>query len=64
MPHTSMLLHFEEDRRRAEAIAWESGLALECIHRHRFPDGEIKLRLPAFLPEKVVILRSLDHPNE
>jgi ribose-phosphate pyrophosphokinase len=34
------------------------------VQRHRFPDGEIRLRLPDALPERVVLLRTLDHPNE
>jgi ribose-phosphate pyrophosphokinase len=34
------------------------------VVRHRFPDGELKLRLPPQLPDRVVVLRSLDHPNE
>jgi len=31
---------------------------------HRFPDGETRVRLPARLPEQVVLCRSLDRPNE
>ena len=34
------------------------------MHRHRFPDGELKLTLPVPLPTSVVVLRSLHHPNE
>jgi ribose-phosphate pyrophosphokinase len=34
------------------------------VQRHRFPDGELKLKLPSVVSEHVVILRSLDHPNE
>ena len=59
-----MLLYFDEDRVNAITIA--EGAAMNCapIHRHSFPDGELKLRLPSSLPERVVLLRSLDHPNE
>lgn len=64
MPAPATLLYFEEDLRRAERIAHAAGMALECIRRHRFPDGEIKLQLPAVLPERCALLRSLDHPNE
>ena len=35
-----------------------------CIDSHRFPDGEIKLRLPAEMAQRVVLYRSLDNPNE
>ncbi len=31
---------------------------------HRFPDGEIKVRLPSPLPAEVVIWQSLDQPND
>ena len=34
------------------------------IQRHRFPDGEYKVTLPAKLPEHVVFCQSLDRPNE
>ena len=59
-----MLLHFEEEQASATRIAQAAGLALCPIERHRFPDGELKLRLPATLPAHVVILRSLNDPNE
>ena len=59
-----VLLYFEEERLNAARIAQAAGLALQAILRHRFPDGEIKLRLPAALPKRVVLLRTLDHPND
>ena len=59
-----VLLCFEEERSSAARIAQAAGLALQAIMRHRFPDGEVKLRLPAALPKRVVLLRSLDHPND
>ena len=34
------------------------------VERHRFPDGEIKLRLPAALPAQVLIFRTLNNPND
>lgn len=62
------LLHFEEDTAMARAIAQApvhtASLGTARIERHRFPDGELKLRLPESLPARVVLLRSLDHPNE
>jgi ribose-phosphate pyrophosphokinase len=45
-------------------VAQAADLPLAPIHRHHFPDGEIKLRLPVPLPGKVVLLRSLHQPNE
>lgn len=44
------------------AAAWDAPFAL--VERHRFPDGEIRLRLPPALPAQVVLLRSLHRPNE
>ena len=59
-----MLIYFEEERASAERIAAAAGMQAACIARHRFPDGELKLRLPSALPSRVVFLRTLDRPNE
>lgn len=59
-----MLLHFEDERDYAARLAASAALTLTPIERHRFPDGELKLRLPTPLPARVVLLRSLHHPNE
>lgn len=64
MNHTPLLLHFAEDLATASAIAQAAGFDQAVIERHCFPDGELKLRLPATLPERVVVLRTLDNPNE
>ncbi len=61
---STLLLYFEEELASAARIAQAAGLQSAQIERHRFPDGEFKLRLPARLPERVVLLRTLDHPNE
>jgi len=58
------LLCFEDEREIAERIASGAHLDLAVVERHRFPDGEIKLRLPAVLPERLIILRTLNDPNE
>jgi len=59
-----MLLCFDDYAGQARELA--DALAMPChlIDRHRFPDGEVKLTLPASLPEHVIFYRSLDHPNE
>lgn len=62
--HPSLLLHFEDETDQAVRIAAATGMPLACIARHRFPDGELKLRLPASLPPRIALLRTLDHPNE
>jgi ribose-phosphate pyrophosphokinase len=59
-----VLLYFEEDQASAARIAQAGGLELACMARHRFPDGELKLRLPPVLPARVVLLRTLNDPNE
>src|SRR5262245_41454024 len=60
----TMLLAFEDEWQTAERLARECGRLPALIERHRFPDGELKLRLPSALPEQVVLLRSLAWPNE
>jgi ribose-phosphate pyrophosphokinase len=60
----ALLLHFEDETESAARIAAAAGIDLSSIERHRFPDGELKLRLPATLPPHVVLLRSLAQPNE
>ena len=59
----TLLLYFEDESALAFKLADAASLALACVERHVFPDGEIKLRLPASLPSRVVVLRSLHHPN-
>ena len=61
---TPLLLCFEDELSSATRIAQAAHLPLNLIERHRFPDGELKLRLPEALPAQVVILRSLNDPNE
>ncbi len=60
----TLLLHFAEDQPQAERLAKATGFTVAQVVRHRFPDGELKLRLPPQLPDRVVLLRTLDHPNE
>ena len=64
MPNPELLLHFEEDQASAARIAQAAHFETACIGRHRFPDGELKLRLPPQLPARVVLLRTLNDPNE
>jgi ribose-phosphate pyrophosphokinase len=58
------LLHFPEDQAIAERAAQAAGLSACAVERHRFPDGELRLRLPAALPPRVVVWRTLNDPNE
>ena len=59
-----MLLYFDDQEAAATRLAHAAGLPASRIERHRFPDGELKLRLPAALPPHTVLYRSLDQPNE
>jgi ribose-phosphate pyrophosphokinase len=59
-----ILLCFDDEENIARATAEAAGLPWGPIERHRFPDGEWRLRLPESLPERVVLWRSLHQPNE
>lgn len=58
------LLYFEDEKPAALRLADAAGMAPHPIERHRFPDGEIQLTLPAHLPARVALLRSLHQPGE
>ena len=59
-----ILLHFDDEARVAAKLAPAADLRAAVIERHRFPDGELRLRLPAVLPPQVIVLRGLHEPNE
>jgi ribose-phosphate pyrophosphokinase len=59
-----MLLAFDDEAVLAQRLADALGCPLAFIDRHRFPDGETRLRLPPQLPERTVVLRGLQQPNE
>jgi ribose-phosphate pyrophosphokinase len=58
------LLAFDEDHDAAQALAQALDIPVLPLLRHTFPDGELKLTLPARLPAGVVMLRTLHPPNE
>ena len=66
--HQACLLYFADEEAPALRLAQAAGVTAQAIERHRFPDGELKLRLPVNaagrLPRRVVLLRSLHLPNE
>lgn len=64
MSAQALLLHFDDEAALAARIGEAAGLPVAPILRHRFPDGELRLRLPPSLPPQVVVLRSLHAPNE
>jgi ribose-phosphate pyrophosphokinase len=59
-----LLLAFDDEAPLAEPLAAALGVPLRWIERHRFPDGESRLRLPATLPPRVALLRGLHRPND
>ena len=63
-PQASCLLYFDDEEAPALRLSQAAGLTALAIERHRFPDDELRLRLPASLPARVVLYRSLHRPNE
>ncbi|MBP7131290.1 MAG: ribose-phosphate pyrophosphokinase [Aquabacterium sp.] len=65
---SALLLYFEDEQAPALRLAEACGLPAACVGRHRFPDLELRLKLPVDaagkLPSKLVIYRSLDKPND
>ena len=59
-----LLLAFDDERHLGEPLAAALGVPLHWIDRHRFPDGESRLRLPPRLPPQVALLRGLHRPND
>ena len=64
MSERGALLYFEDETPAALRLAEAAGLVPHRVERHRFPDGETQLTLPAYLPPRVVLLRSLHQPND
>lgn len=64
MPAAGCVLCFDDESSQAGQAASACGMALAVVERHRFPDGELRLRLPAALPARVVLWRGLQQPNE
>jgi ribose-phosphate pyrophosphokinase len=66
--HDALLLYFEDEQAPALRLAEALDMAAACIERHRFPDDELRLRLPLqadqVLPSQLLLYRSLDRPNE
>jgi ribose-phosphate pyrophosphokinase len=59
------VLAFDDGERPAAArLAAMLGAPFSPIARHRFPDGECRLTLPAALHGRVLFWRSLDRPND
>jgi ribose-phosphate pyrophosphokinase len=59
-----MILGFEAYKQQVEQLAGSLDMGWDLIQVHYFPDGEVKLTLPAELPEHVGLYCTLDRPNE
>jgi ribose-phosphate pyrophosphokinase len=59
-----LLLAFDDEWTQAQALAQALAIPLAAVQRHRFPDGETRLRLPPRLPAQVLLLRGLDRPHD
>ncbi len=62
-PMPGCVLAFDDESDIAAALARSLDAPLALIERHHFPDGELRLRLPAALPPCVVLVRGLHQPN-
>jgi len=60
----SLVLAFDDEAPLARALAAAAGWRCALVERHRFPDGETRLRLPPVLPPQVALLRGLQQPND
>jgi ribose-phosphate pyrophosphokinase len=63
-PDVGCVLCFDDEAALAGQAASALGVTLAVVERHRFPDGEMRLRLPPELPPRVVLWRGLQQPNE
>lgn len=59
-----LLLAFDDEQAGAAALANALDMPMALVLRHRFPDGESKLRLPPLLPPRLLLFRGLQQPNE
>jgi len=59
-----LVLGFPEGEAQARALAEAAALPYAAVQVHRFPDGESRVRLPAQVPGRLVVYRSLDRPND
>jgi len=60
----SLILAFDDEAPLAQALAAAVGWPCAIVGRHRFPDGETRLRLPPVLPPQAALLRGLQQPND
>lgn len=63
MTESLLVLGFPEYGEQARRLAAALDVPCAMVDTHRFPDGESRVRLPAHLPQRVVVCRSLNDPD-
>lgn len=58
------IIGFEDYRAQAQALAKALQVDYQEVRRHQFPDGESLVQVPVDLPQHVVLVRSLNQPND
>lgn len=59
-----IILAFPDYLPQAQRLSTSLGVELKEIFIHRFPDQESLIRLPVDIPDHVLLVRSLNQPNE
>ena len=60
----TLILGFKDYFSQAEKLGLCLSIPIKQVNLHQFPDGETKITLPEKLPQKIIICRSLNQPNE
>jgi len=60
----TLLLGFPDYQLQAKNLARLLKVDFAEVEIHTFPDGESKIKLPAVIPDKIIICRSLNFPND
>jgi len=60
----AVVLGFSESATQAREFGHCAGLEYRQVERHRFPDGESRIRVPTALPPRVYLFLSLYQPND
>jgi len=61
--NTTLVLGFPENEGQARLLSDELGCDVDIVAVRRFPDGESLVRVPPRIPARLVVIRSLDHPD-
>lgn len=59
-----LIVGYEDYRTQAQNLANALQVGYREIRRHVFPDGESLIQVPVELPQHVVLIRSLNQPND